>query len=139
MRGKPFVVGNKLGTGRPLDSRNKKSIFQEALESHGIEIIDTAKLQALKKDPTALRLCVERLVPICKPPNSSFRMPRLRTSTDLPKAISALAREVAAGRLSAQEGESVSRIIESFGNALQVDDFATRLETIEQENSEMEK
>jgi hypothetical protein len=66
-------------------------------------------------------------------------MPRLRTSTDLPKAISALAREVAAGRLSAQEGESVSRIIESFGNALQVDDFATRLETVEQGNSEMEE
>ena len=58
MRGQPFELGNKLGKGRPPGSRNKKSIFQDAMEGKGsIEIIETAKLQALKKDPTALRLC----------------------------------------------------------------------------------
>jgi hypothetical protein len=137
-RGQPFELGNKLGKGRPPGSRNKKSIFQDAMEGKGsIEIIDTAKLQALKKDPSALRLCVERLVPVCKAPNSRFPLPRLRTLADSSKAISAVVRGVAKGHLSAQEGESVARIIESYGR-VEAEGLEQRIQALEQKYSEME-
>ena len=134
-RGRPFELGNKLGKGRPPGSRNKRSIFQEALESHGVEIVDTAKLQALKKDPSALRLCMERLVPICKPPNSRFKLPQLRTLADSSKAISALMREVAKGNVSAQEGESIARMIESYGR-VEAEGLERRILALEQKDSE---
>src|ERR1700722_8465698 len=138
MPGRPFEPGNKLGKGRQTGSRNKKSIYQEALESHGIEIMETCKLQALKKEPTALRLCVERLVPVCKAPNSTFRLPPMRTAADLPMAISAVAQAVARGRLSASEGESVGRLIESHRRTLESETFEARIRALEQAQSEKE-
>src|ERR1700674_1950005 len=95
-------------------SRNKRTLFQEALESHGLQAISQLKLLAFRPNPdmTALRLYVERLVAIPKPANSQFRLPRVRTAADLPEALSALTQAVSRGRLSAQEGEAVARIIE---------------------------
>ena len=87
-RGKPFEPGNKLGKGRPLGSCNKKTIFQEALETDGVKIIQKIKLQALKANPVAMRLCMERLVPLAKEPNSRFRLPAVETAADLTEAIS---------------------------------------------------
>jgi hypothetical protein len=138
MRGQPFELGNKLGKGRPPGSRNKKSIFQEAFELHGKEIIDNIKLQALKSNPTAMKICAERLAPICKAPNSQFRIHRLRSAADMPKVISEVLREVAAGKLSAQEGESVGRLVGGYGSALETSEFGERMETMEQKNSETE-
>ena len=131
MRGKPFEPGNQLGKGRPPGSRNKKTIFQEALESHGLEIVNKAKLEALKADPTALRLCVERLIPIPKAPNSRFRLPPVRTPADLTKALSAATQAVSRGRLSAQEGEAIARMLDCHRNMFETVDLDKRLEAIE--------
>ena len=47
--------------------------FLEAIESNGAALIKQCQLRALKGDPTALRLCIERLLPPCKPPSGRFR------------------------------------------------------------------
>jgi hypothetical protein len=72
MRGQPFEPGNTIGKGRPRGSRNKRTVFQEALESHGLQAISQLKLLAFRPNPdmTALRLYVERLVAIPKPEQS---------------------------------------------------------------------
>jgi hypothetical protein len=138
MRGKPFEVGNTMGKGRPPGSRNKKTIFQQALESHGTEIINQVKLQALKPKPdsTALRLCVERLIPVCKAPNSRFPLPVVRTSADLPKALTAVSQAVARGLVSAQQGEGVARIIDTQRRAIETGDFEARIRHLEEAKSE---
>src|ERR1035437_5325861 len=61
--GRPFEKGNKSGKGRPAGSRNKRAIFQEVLEVDGEAIIEKIKGQALKANATAMRLCMERLLP----------------------------------------------------------------------------
>jgi hypothetical protein len=131
MRGKPFEPGNKLGKGRPPGSKNKKTIFQEALESHGEAIIKTAELQALKGDQKCLQLCMERLVPIAKAPNSRFRLPPMLTVSDLVKAVPAVMRQVALGRLTAQEGEAISRSMDSYLRMRESVDFEARLRLLE--------
>ena len=113
MRGKPFQPGNKHGKGRPRGSRNKRTMFQEVLESRGEAIIKQSQLLALKGDSTALRLCMERLVPIPKPATSRFRLPPMRTAQDVTKVLPAVMRHVSNGRLSAQEGESIARVIDT--------------------------
>jgi hypothetical protein len=130
-RGKPFEPGNKLGKGRPLGSCNKKTIFQEALETDGVKIIQKIKLQALKANPVAMRLCMERLVPLAKEPNSRFRLPAVETAADLTEAISAVTEAVAEGELSAQEGESVARIVDSQRRNIEVEEFDARLKALE--------
>jgi len=131
-RGKPFAPGNTVGKGRPPGSCNRKTIFQEELEKDGAAIIQIIKQKALGADPTAMRLCMERLVPLAKEPNTRFRLPAVETAADLTEAISAVTEAVADGELSAQEGESVARIVESQRRNIEVEEFDARLKALEE-------
>ena len=70
MRGRPFERGNKISKGRPPGSRNQRTVFAEMMDSHGEALIKQCQVMALKGDATALRLCIERLLPPCKPSNN---------------------------------------------------------------------
>lgn len=131
MSGRPFEPGNKMGKGRPPGSRNKKTIFQEAIDDHGEAIIKQCQVLALKGHPVALRLCVERLVPPCTAPGNRFRMGPVRTAADLLKALPTVMQEVARGRLSAQEGEAVARTMESHRRNIDGEEFYARLTVVE--------
>ena len=67
-RGKQFEPGNKYGKGRPRGSRNKKSwLLQQQLLDEGEEILSKVIALAKKGNPTAMKLCMERLTPPLKP------------------------------------------------------------------------
>jgi len=67
--GSPFQPGNRFGRGRPQGSRNKATIaLQKMLDGCGESITRKCALMAMQGDPTALRLCMERLIP---PPKRS--------------------------------------------------------------------
>jgi hypothetical protein len=136
MRGRPFEVGNQMGRGRPRGSRNKRAAFLELLEIYGPELIKQCQILALKGDPTALRLCIERLLPPCKAPNSRFRLPPVRTAEDLVKALPQLMQAVAGGRLSAQEGEAIARMIDGQWRAIEAEQFDARLRKLEEKSGE---
>jgi hypothetical protein len=127
-----FIAGNKLGKGRPPGRLNQATIFQEALEKGGVAIIQTVKSQALKGDATAMRLCMERLVPVAKSRNSRFPAPVAKTAEDLMQSISDLLKVVAEGVLSPQDGESVARIIESQRRMIETEGYDARLRVLEQ-------
>jgi hypothetical protein len=133
MGGRPFEPGNKMGKGRPYGSRNRRTIFQKALESGGEAIIQKIKLQALNSDPMAMKLCMERLLPVSKTSNSRFQLPPIETAANLTVAISAVTRAVAGGRLSAKEGESVAKIIDSQRRNIEVTEFDARIRALEDE------
>jgi len=132
MRGRPFEVGNKMGRGRRPGSRNKRTLFAAMMEGHGEAIIKQCQILALKGEPTALKLCIERLVAPCKSSSSRFRLPPLRTVSDLVKALPRIMQEVARGRLTAQEGEAIASMLDSQRRALETEEFDARLKVIEQ-------
>lgn len=136
MRGRPFEAGNKMGKGRRPGSRNKGTRFAEMMEGHGEAIIKQCQILAMKGDPTALKLCVERLVPLCKSSGSRFRLPPLLTVSDLVKALPRILQEVARGRLSAQEGEAIASMLDSQRHAIETEEFDARLKAIEQDRAE---
>ncbi len=117
-------------------SRNKKTVFQEAIDDHGEAIIKQCQVMALKGHPAALRLCVERLVPPCTAPGSRFRLGPVRTAADLLKALPRVMQEVARGRLTAQEGEAIARTMESHRRTIEAEEFNSRLKALEQRMSE---
>jgi hypothetical protein len=106
---------------------------------HGVEIVNKAKLLALRENPdrTALRLCFEGVVAKAKPPNCTFRLPRIRTPADLPNALSALEQAVASGQLSTQEGLAMVQMIEAHRRMFEVGDFDQRLRALEQGGQEI--
>jgi len=101
------------------------------MEDRGEAMIKQCQLLALKGDPTALRLCMERLMPPCRASLNKFRLPPMKTMADLGKALPAVAREVARGRLSAQDGEAFSRMIEAQRRTIESEEFEKRLRALE--------
>ena len=103
----------------------------ELMEDHSEAVIKQCQILALKGDSTALRLCMERLVPPCRAPRNQFRLPTMKTMADLGKALPAVAREVARGRLSAQDGEAFSKMIETQRRTIEAEGFERRLRAVE--------
>lgn len=130
-KGRPFEKGNRLGQGRPQGSRNKKTVFAEAMEGHGEAIIKQCQVLALKGDPTAMRLCMERLVPVCRPWNNRFCLPPVKTATDLGPAWQSVLKQVSLGHLSPQDGGAVASVLESRRRAIETEELEVRLRALE--------
>jgi hypothetical protein len=87
--GNTFQPGNSFGRGRPQGSRNKATIaLQEMLDGHGESITRKCALLALQGDPTAMRLCMERLIPPRKDRLVKFRLPAVTTTAEVAAAMS---------------------------------------------------
>src|SRR5438477_12843060 len=97
--GNTFQPGNTFGRGRPKGSRNKATIaLQEMLDGHGEAITRKCALLALQGDPTALRLCMERLIPPRKEHPVMFKLPLVTTAAEAAAAVDAILQGVARGQ-----------------------------------------
>jgi hypothetical protein len=90
---------------------------------------------ALEGDRTALKLCLERLVPR-RGRAVTLAMPLIESAADIAPAIGAIARSVAEGGLSPDDGAELSRIVESWVRALEAGDFERRLKQLEDATGE---
>jgi|GEM_PF-343422 len=136
------------GQFRPGTSGNPKGrtpgVFTQAtvlartlLESKAAELTNKAITEALAGNPIALKLCLERLVPV--PQNRAVQVnlpePRKPSPNSTPAEIlaehNALLRSVANGELTPQEGQSLSAIIEARRRSWEAVELHQRLNDIE--------
>ena len=95
--------------GRPKGARNKSTMAAEMLlENQAAEITQKCVDMAMDGDPTALRLCVSRLIPIKREHTISLDLPPLEGSQDSLKAIGAVLAAVAASEITPSEGQAVA-------------------------------
>src|SRR5918993_3314619 len=88
VRGRPFTAGN---SGRPKGARNRATLAAEALlDGEADALTRKAVEMALAGDPTALRLCLDRLLPPRKDRPVSFALAELKTAADAVEATAAL-------------------------------------------------
>jgi hypothetical protein len=105
-----FVKGTG---GRPKGSRNKVSIQVDGLLDGEAEKLTRKCIElAMSGDPTALRLCFERIAPVRK----GRAIPKLERKEG-EGSVEALIRAVLDGEISADEGQSVVDLIESAARA----------------------
>jgi hypothetical protein len=77
-RGKPFEPGNTAGRGRPPGSRNKTTLMLESmLDEYGTAVVRKCLAKAIEGDPTAMRLVMERLLPLARDTRVQFRLPKI--------------------------------------------------------------
>lgn len=53
-------------TGRPKGSKDKRTAYRELLEPHAPALIEKAVSMALEGDTTAMKICLDRLLPTVK-------------------------------------------------------------------------
>jgi hypothetical protein len=130
--GSQFQAGNKFGRGRPSGSRNKATMaLQEMLDGHGESITRKCALLAMQGDPTALRLCMERLIPPRKEHPVKFQLLDVSTAGEIATALSDVLHDVAVGQLTPAEGQMIAAILEGVRKARETEDHETRLRALE--------
>src|SRR5216684_7094352 len=93
--GRPFEKGNP---GKPKGARHRITVTAEQLLAGGAEALTRRAIEmALGGDAGALRLCLERVMPVRKGRPVKFKMPEVGTASDVVSAIGAVLRLV--GRL----------------------------------------
>jgi hypothetical protein len=128
-RGKPFQQGNP---GRPKGSRNKATLALEALLDGEAEALTRKAIEmALSGDTTAMRLCMDRIMPPRKDRPVMFTMPKLETAADAVKATAALAEAVALGDITPMEAGDLVKLVEGFTKAFELHEIEQRLAKLE--------
>jgi Family of unknown function (DUF5681) len=103
--------------GRPKGSRNATTLMCEAmLDGQAQALTQTLIEMALARDPTALKLCVERILPR-RDRVAQFELPALNDARDASGFLAAVAAAVASGEITPSEAEAVAKVVGHFVKA----------------------
>lgn len=128
---KPGQSGNP--EGRPKGSRNKATLAAEKMLDGEAEALTRKAVElALEGDTTALRLCLERILPPRKGRPITFTLPQVTNTGDLRAAALAILGAVSEGDISPEEAAAVAPLIRAAREAMETDELSRRLEALEQ-------
>jgi len=126
----PGQSGNPAG--RPQGSRNKATLAMEALMDGEVESITRKAIDlALEGDTTALRLCLERILPPRKSRPVNIALPEVKTADGVAEAQAAVVQAVADGELTPEEGSTITGILEARRKAIETQDHESRISALE--------
>ncbi len=124
-----FAKGNP---GKPYGSRHRATqAVQALLDGEAEALTRKAVDMAMGGDPTALRLCIERLSPPPKDAPVTFPLPSMDRAADAASAVAAVVAAVACGDLTPTQGERIAGIIEAWRRAIETTELAARVEALE--------
>jgi len=132
-RGRPFTPGQSGNPhGRPKGARNKATIAAEALLDGEAEVITRKLIEKAKEgDTTALRLCLERLLPARRDRRVEFELPKIETAADALKASSSVLQACAQGTLSPSEASEVMELISKHSRIVELTEIEANLSALE--------
>jgi hypothetical protein len=130
MRFKKGQSGNPKG--RPVGSKHKATLAaQELLDDEAQALTRKAIEKALEGDAVALRLCLERLIPIRREGPLSLKLPKVRGAADLPGALQAVMSAVAQGEITPGEGQALTAMLDAYRKGLELTDLEARVQNLE--------
>jgi hypothetical protein len=88
---------------------------------------------ALAGDPTAMRLCIERLLPPCRERAVKFVPPPIKSAADIAPAMDAVTPALAAGTITPGDAATIAAVVDTFVRAIEASDFERRLKIMEAE------
>jgi hypothetical protein len=131
VRGRPFEKGRSGNPGgRRRGSRNKATLSAAALLAGESEALTRKAVEmALGGDPTAMRLCMERLLPPCRERTVEFSLPPIEgvltgeasgpSPHEVSLAMNAVTSALACGEITPGEAETIARVVDTFVRAIQ--------------------
>jgi predicted DNA-binding protein (UPF0251 family) len=133
-RGRPFTPGNTAGRGRPKGSRNKASSDgQDLLDKYAPHLVGKCIERALKGDDrSAMRICMDRILPARRDASIRVSLPRIKTARDLEKAAEKVTQAIGSGRIAPAEGEKIMNVFEIHSRIIEKSQYESRLEKLEE-------
>src|SRR5438132_3359800 len=132
-RGRPFEKGRSGNpAGRRTGSRNKATLAAAALLAGESEALTRKAVElALVGDPTAMRLCLERILPACRERTVNFALPPIESAADIAAAMKAVTSALADGAITPGEAATIAAVVDTFVRAIETSDFERRLKEAE--------
>jgi hypothetical protein len=131
-RGRPFQPGN---AGRPPGSRGTTVAAEKLLDGEAKALTRKAIELAKEGDTTALRLCLERIVPPRKDRPVSFAIPLIANANEAASLMRALVAAVASGGMTPCEASEVTKVVAGYVEALKTSELENRLRLLEEAKS----
>lgn len=137
-RGRPFQKGRSGNpSGRPTGIRNRATMAAQALLDGEAEALTRKAIElALAGDLTALRLCLERIVPPRKDRAIEVAVPEIKGAADAPAAVAAILAAIASGEITIAEGKDLAAVVEAFRKAAEIEELERRIAALEQRSPE---
>ena len=110
----PFSKGQSGNpAGRAPGSRNRRTLaFEAAFEVHGETLIDRIAERAKGGDPTAMRLCMERLLPMGRERPVALTLPPIESEDDARAALRQINAGVTEGTITIREAVEALHMVE---------------------------
>jgi len=128
-----FVKGQSGNpAGRAVGCRNKATRIAEALLDGDVEALTKKAVSlALDGDPSAMRLCFDRIIAPRRARPVQLDLPPITEAADIARAMAAITAAVAEGAITPAEGAEVGMVVETYLRALEASDFDRRLKALE--------
>lgn len=118
--------------GKRKGTRHRSTLAMEALLAGEAEGLTRRAIElALEGDTVAMRLCLDRIMPVRKDRPVPFALPPIETAADLTKATGALLTAVASGELTPSEAAELGKLVDAHVRAIEVTDVQARLDALE--------
>jgi hypothetical protein len=119
--------------GKPRGARHRTTLAAEALLDGEAEALTRKAVEmALAGDSTAMRLCLDRILPPRRERPFNFKLPALQSAGDAAGAMAAIASAVASAEITAGEAGELAKLVEAFVRALEASELDQRLRALEQ-------
>jgi len=119
--------GNPVG--RPRGIKDKRTSIRELLKPHAKDLIDKAVSLALDGDTTALRLCLDRLIPPLKQRDEPITL-KLAGTTLTENGLSVI-NALSKGEITPSEANSFLQAIVAQTRITEMDEIEARLTKLE--------
>ena len=138
VRGRPFEKGQSGNpAGRRVGCRNKTTLAAATLLAGEAEALTRKAVElALSGDPTAMRLCIERILPPCRERTVKFVLPPIESAADIAPAMKAVTSALAGGMITPGEAATIAAVVDTFVRAIETSDFERRLQLVEADRSD---
>jgi hypothetical protein len=131
----PGVSGRP--TGRKKGERPKASLAVEAMLQGEVQSLTRKAIElALAGDTTALKLCLERLLPPAKGRHVQLDWPAITSAAAAVEAMAQVTEAVGSGEITTDEGAALAAIVEAGRRMVETADLERRIEALEKVHAE---
>lgn len=121
--------------GRPKGSRNKETLAAEILlDGEGVNITRKAIELALGGDITAIKYCLDRILPARKGRLINISLPALKSPKDSTRVMAAILKASTSGEITTSEAEGLSNIVMNYNKCYETQEFNERITRLEVHN-----
>ena len=118
-------------SGRPKGIKDKRTVLRDLLTPHAPDLVAKAVELAMQGDTTALRMCIDRLIP---PLKAQATQTQLDASGSLSERGEAILKAITAGELDPATGDSLIGALATQAKLLEVTAIEDRLTALEERN-----